>query len=334
MPSSKRCAVAVACLVAVGFAICLAYAAQSKASFSLDPLSSQFSKLIAPGTKLETIATGFGFTEGPVWDPGGFLWVSDETINKIYKVQMDGAKKSWIDLGDPDGNTLDRNGFLIDCASVLRAIISISRQDGQYTVLADRYQGKRFNSPNDVVLGPDGALYFTDPTLDLPQGQAQEIPFQGVYRLAQDGRRVTLLTRELTQPNGLAFSSDGKHFYVDDSEQRNIRVYDFRMDGTILNGRIFGEEPGGTDDGVPDGMKVDEHGNIFVTGPRGIWVWDRAGRHLGTIVMPEQPANLNWGDRDYGTLYITATTSVYRLRTKTHGFVPYLPFSSVDGRKP
>jgi len=334
MPESKRFAIAVTFLVAAGIAIGHVYGAQSKPSFSLEPLSPQFSKLIAPGTMLGTIATGFGFTEGPVWDPGGFLWVSDETINKIYKVQMDGSKKSFIDLGDPDGNTLDRDGHLIDCASVLRAIISISRVDGQYTVLADRYQGKRFNSPNDVVLGPDAAFYFSDPTLDLPQGQAQEIPFQGVYRLGQDGLRVTLLTRELTQPNGLAFSPAGKHFYVDDSEQRNIRVYDFHMDGTISHGRIFGEEPGGKDDGVPDGMKVDEQGNIFVTGPRGIWVWDQAGRHLGTIVMPEQPANLNWGDRDYGTLYITATTSVYRLPTKTHGFVPYLPFSSVDARKP
>ncbi len=281
-----------------------------------------------------TIATEFDFTEGPVWDPGGLLWVSDETINKIYKVQMDGLKKSFIDLGDPDGNTLDRDGHLLDCASVLRSLISISRVDGRYTVLGDRYQGKRFHSPNDVVLGPDAAFYFSDPTLDLPQGQAQEIPLQGVDRLSQDGLRVTLLTRELTQPNGLAFSPDGKHFYLDNSEQRNIRLYDFHMDGTISHGRIFSLEPGGKDDGVPDGMKVDGQGNIFVTGPRGIWVWDKAGRHLGTIVMPEQPANLNWGDRDYGTLYITATTSVYRLRTKTHGFVPYLPSCSVDARKP
>jgi gluconolactonase len=334
MPKWKRFAVAVTWLVVAGIAIDHVYAAQSKPSYALDPVSSEFSKLIAPDTKLEMIATGFGFTEGPVWDPGGFLWISDESINKIYKVQMDGSKTSLLDLGDPDGNTLDREGRLIDCASVLRAIISISRLDGKYTVLADRYQGKRFNSPNDVVLGPDFAFYFTDPTLDLPQGQAQEIPFQGVYRLGQDGLRVTLLTRELTQPNGLAFSPDGKRFYVDDSEQRNIRVYDFHMDGTISNGRILGEEPGGKDDGVPDGMKVDKRGNIFVSGPRGIWVWDKAGRHLGTIVMPEQPANLNWGDPDYGTLYITATKSVYRLRTKTHGFVPYLPFSSVDARKP
>src|SRR5439155_11610482 len=145
----------------------------------------------------------------------------------------DGRKQEFISLGDPDGNTYDRMGRLIDCASVLRAIIAISK-DADYQILADRFQGKRFNSPNDVVLGPDGALYFTDPTLDLPTGQKQEIPFQGVYRLDAAGN-VRLLTKDLTQPNGLAFSSDGKRFYVDDSEKRNIRVYDFGSDGSISN---------------------------------------------------------------------------------------------------
>ena len=336
MPRSKiklRILLVVAAMAVItGLARHRVDAAESKRAFRLDALTPEFAKLIAPKEKLVTIATGFGFTEGPVWDPGNFLWISDETINKIYQVQMDGSKKSVLDLGDPDGNTLERNGNLIDCASVLRAIISIPRGGGPYSVLVDRYQGQRFNSPNDIVVGPDGAFYFTDPTLDLPPGQAQEIPFQGAYRFGP-GLDLTLLTRELTQPNGLAFSPDGKRFYVDDSEQRNIRMYDFHKDGTISNGRIFGEEPGGKDDGVPDGMKVDQHGNIFVTGPRGIWVWDQTGHHLGTIVMPEQPANLNWGDPDYGTLYITATTSVYRLRTKTHGFVPYLPFAEMDVRK-
>ena len=195
--------------------------------------------------------------------------------------------------------------------------------EGKYKMLADRYDGKRFNSPNDVIVGPDGALYFTDPTLDLVAGEKQEIPFQGVYRLDESGN-VRLLTRDLTQPNGLAFSPDGKKFYVDDSERRNIRVYDVTADGTLINGRLFGEEPGGKGDGVPDGIKVDKNGNLFVTGPKGIWVWDANGNHLGTIVMPEQPANLTWGDDGYGTLYITAITSVYRLKTKTRGFVPYL----------
>jgi len=290
--------------------------------FSLRADLPDFWKLISKDVKLEVVAKGFGFTEGPVWDPEGFLYVSDEEQNKIYKVSLDGQKTELISLGDPDGNTYDVQHRLIDCASVLRAIIQISA-DGKYIVLADRFEGKKFNSPNDVVLGPDGALYFTDPTLDLVAGEKQELDFQGVFRLDASGK-ATLLTKELTQPNGLAFSPDGKKFYVDDSKQRNIRVYDFRPDGTLANGRIFGEEPGGRGEGVPDGMKVDRRGNVYVTGPGGIWVWDPQGHHLGTILLPEQPANLAWGDAGLDTLYITATTSVYKLKTATQGFVPYL----------
>lgn len=290
--------------------------------FHLQAESTHFWDLVDHDAKLGVVGTGFGFTEGPVWDEADFLYVSDETINKIYRLHLDGRKEEVITLGDPDGNTFDRQHRLIDCASVLRAIIEVT-PDGKHKVLADHYDGKKLNSPNDVIVGPDGALYFTDPTLDLVAGEKQEIPFQGVYRLDAKGN-VQLLTKDLTQPNGLAFSPDGKNFYVDDSEQRNIRVYEVAEDGTLRNGRVFGEEPGGKGDGVPDGIKVDKNGNLFVTGPKGIWVWDAKGNHLGTIVMPEQPANLNWGDKNYRTLYITATTSVYRLEMKTQGFVPYL----------
>jgi gluconolactonase len=290
-------------------------------TFQLTAESPKFWKLFDHQAKLTRVAGDFGFTEGPVWDESSLLYVSDEEQNKIYRVTLDGRKQEVISLGDPDGNTYDRQHRLIDCASVLRAIIAVT-PEGKYTVLADRYEGKKLNSPNDVVTGPDGAIYFTDPTLDLVKGEQQEIPFQGVYRLDEKGS-VSLLTKDLTQPNGLAFSPDGKRFYVDDSEQRNIRVYDVAPDGSLRNGRIFGEEPGGPHDGVPDGIKVDLDGNLYVTGPKGIWVWDAQGHHLGTIEMPEQPANLTWGDKDYRTLYITATTSVYRLRSQARGFVPY-----------
>jgi len=307
-----------------GVLISLALAANggdSRRQFQLQAESPEFWKLVAKDAKLEVLVTGLGFTEGPVWDPRGFLYASDEELNKIFRIYPDGHKEELVSLGDPDGNTYDAHQRLIDCASVLRAIIRIQR-DGTYEVLADKYEDKRFNSPNDVVMGPDGAFYFTDPTLDLPKGEKQELDFQGVFRLDAAGS-VSLLTRELSQPNGLAFSPDGKRLYVDDSEKRNIRVYDFKKDGTIHNGRIFGEEPGAAHDGVPDGMKLDREGNIYVTGPQGIWVWDPAGHHLGTIVVPEQPANLAWGDSDLKTLYITATTSIYKLKTNVSGFVPY-----------
>ena len=142
-------------------------------------------------------------------------------------------------------------GRLIDCASVLRALIAIT-PDGRYTTVADQYEGHRFNSPNDVVVGPDRALYFTDPTLDLPKGQQQETPFQGIYRLDSAGG-VQLLAKDMVQPNGLAFSPDGKHLYVDDTQQQNIRVYDFNPDGTISNGRLFGAEPGAQSEGCRTG---------------------------------------------------------------------------------
>lgn len=320
----KRIVVCFLAIFSTVSVICRAQAKGPTRPFELRAESPRFWELVGQEAKLEVVATGFGFTEGPVWDSAGFLYVSDEESNKIYRVFPDGHREELIALGDPDGNTFDRKHFLLDCASVLRAVIRID-PDGHYTVLADRFEGKRFNSPNDVVIGPDGAIYFTDPTLDLPTGERQEIPFQGVYRLNDQGQ-VRLLTKDLTQPNGLAFSPDGKNLYVDDSEQRNIRIYDFHADGSVSNGRVFGNEAG-PGKGVPDGMKLDDQGNLYVTGPQGIWVWDAAGQHLGTIVLPEQPANLAWGDPDYGTLYITATKSVYKLRTKVHGDVPYLKYA-------
>ena len=238
-------------------------------AFALQAESPRFWDLFDRGAALEKVAGGFGFLEGPVWEHRGrFLYVSDETLNKISRVYPDGRTETVLEIGDPDGSTLDRSRHLITTASVLRAIVEV-QPDGKYRVLADKYDGKRFNSPNDVVLGPDGALYFTDPTLDLPKGEKQEIPFQGVYRLGSDGS-VRLLIRDLTAPNGLAFSPDGKRLYVDDTRTREIHVYDVADNGEVNQGRLFGKEEDPPRSGVPDGMKVDLKGNLYVTGPLGI----------------------------------------------------------------
>jgi len=290
-------------------ALCSAVLAQNKGGpprqFELQAESPKFWELVANDAKLEKLAGGFGFTEGPVWDPRGFVYVSDEEKNRLSRVYPDGRVETLLEIGDPDGSTLDAQGRLVTTASVLRAIIRVA-PDGKYTVLADKYDGKKFNSPNDIIL-------------DLPKGEKQELSFQGVFRLADDGS-LRLLTSDLAAPNGLAFSPDGKRLYVDDTKLREIRVWDVAANGELKNGRLFGKEEGRN--GVPDGMRVDVDGNLYVTGPGGIWVWDPDGHHLGTIVMPESPANLNWGDADSRTLYITAKTSVYRLKMKARGFVP------------
>lgn len=286
--------------------------------FELKAESPRFWDLFTEGSQLEKIAAGFGFTEGPVWDPHGFLYVSDEEKNRISRVYPDGRVEVVLEIGDPDGSTLDAEGRLVTTASVLRAIVRVEA-GGKYTVLADKFEGKRFNSPNDIVVGPDGAFYFTDPTLDLPKGQPQEIPVQGVYRLGKDGA-VRQLTSDLAQPNGLAFSPDGKRLYIDDTEKREIRVYDVASDMSLRNGRLFGKEEGRG--GVPDGLRVDAKGNVYCTGPGGVWVWDAEGAHIGTVMLPESTANFNWGDADYGTLYFSSRTSIYRLKTKTRGVLP------------
>jgi len=285
-------------------------------------LSPRLWSLFNRDARVEVMGSGFGFTEGPVWSSAGFLFVSDEEKNAIYRLFPDGRREQMTPLGDPDGSTYDNRPGLIVCASVLRAIIRVPMDGKSYDVLAGRFEGKRFNSPNDVVTGPDGALYFSDPTLDLVPGEKQELAFQGVYRLDRSGT-VTLLSKDLDQPNGLAFSPDGRFLYVDDTARKNIWRYRFHQGGTLSEGRIFGDEKVAGEKGAPDGMKVDTEGNLYVTGPGGIWVWSPSGEHLGTVLVPQQPANLAWGGSGNATLFITAGTSVYRIRTRAAGFVPH-----------
>lgn len=261
--------------------------------------------------KVEKLSDGFQFIEGPVWNPDGFLLFSDIPADTIYKWTSDNQVSVFRQpAGHSNGNTLDREGRLISAEHDRR--ITRTEKDGTVVTLADRYNGKRLNSPNDVVVKSDGSIYFTDPPYGI-SSQQEELGFYGVYRLAPNGK-LTLLTKEMVRPNGLAFSPDEKKLYVSDSEKGHIRVFQVKPDGTLTKGQIFAELKEPPDSGVPDGMKVDVQGNIYCSGPEGIWIFSSAGKLLGKIIVPEVVTNLAWGDSDYKTLYITASTSIYRIR--------------------
>jgi gluconolactonase len=270
----------------------------------------------------EQIATGFQFTEGPVWHPDGYLIFSDIPASRTYTWRPDGTVSVFREpSGFANGLTLDRERHLIACEHGGRRVSRIDA-DGTVTTLADSYGGKRLNSPNDVVVKSDGTIYFTDPPYGLapphgPSVQEQEQPCNGLYRITADGA-LELLIDDFDRPNGLAFSADESLLYVDDSPRRHVRVFDVRPDGTLANSRVLADmdhpQPGS-----PDGMKIDAEGHLFVTGATGVWVFEPDGTCLGVIATPERPANCAWGDADRQTLYITARTSLYRVRTTVPG---------------
>lgn len=290
-------------------------------SLELHPLTPEFWEVFDKNAILTTMGTDFGFTEGPVWDPAGFLWVSDESKNRIDKLYNDGRVENMVSLVDPDGSTYDREHRLLSTASGLRAIIRLSADGKSFETVVDHYQGKKLNTPNDIVIGPDGAIYFTDPTIDMTHDQQEELP-PSVYRIGTDNT-LSLLTTELKAPNGLAFSPNGKYLYIDDDDSMKIRRYKFHKDGTISDGVDFADMTEPEKRGVPDGMKVDVKGRLFVSGPTGIWVWNSKGVHIGTVQLPKDMANLTWGGVDNSKLYITASDTVYILQTKTSGILGY-----------
>ncbi|MBO3461056.1 SMP-30/gluconolactonase/LRE family protein [Aetokthonos hydrillicola CCALA 1050] len=272
--------------------------------------------IIDSNAKVEKLKSGFQFTEGPVWHPDGFLLFSDIPADTIYKSTTDGKISVFRrPAGNPNGNTFDKQGRLIT-AQHNRRLVRMEKS-GQITVLAERYQGKRLNSPNDVVVKSNGSIYFTDPPYGIGK-EKEELGFYGIYSLKPNGT-LTLLNKEMVRPNGIAFSPDEKKLYVDDSEKLNIRVFDVKPDGTLANGKVFAELPGPTDKGVPDGMKVDVKGNIYCSGSGGVWIFSPTGQLLGKIMVPEVVTNLAWGDQDHKTLYITANKGIYRIRLKIPG---------------
>ena len=290
--------------------------------------------IVPEGLSIEKLAGGFIFTEGPVWVPDGYLLFSDPNANTIYRWTPDGqvsvfrtksgyAGVDVAEYGQPGSNgiTLDPEGRLTINEHGNRRIVRIEK-NGVVTVLADRYQGKRLNSPNDLVYRSDGRLFFTDPPFGLPKAfddPRKELAFSGVYSL-KDGR-LTLAATDLTGPNGLAFSPDERYLYVAnwDEKKKVVMRYHAHPDGTLTHGETFFDMTTAAGDDALDGIKVDERGNLYVSGPGGLWILSPEGKHLGTIVGPEHPHNLAWGDADGRTLYLTAQTGLYRIRLNIPG---------------
>ncbi|WP_447977525.1 SMP-30/gluconolactonase/LRE family protein [Candidatus Nitrospira bockiana] len=300
----------------------------------LDP---RIDRLIPKDAKLEKIADGFAWTEGPVWSrPDGFLLFSDVPNNVVQQWKAGGGLSRFLQPSgytgaapfpgrEPGSNGLafDRAGRLILCQHGDRRLARLEA-DGRFTTLADRYDGKRLNSPNDLVVASTGEIYFTDPPFGLPERFAdpgKELPFQGVYRLSVDGR-LTLLIRNIRAPNGIAFSPDERTLYVTDVDPRRAAwlAYDVTSDGTVMNGRVFFDATRWRKDPYfgPDGVKVDQSGNVFGARPGGVSIFAPDGTHLGDIEIGAATSNLNWGDDGF-TLYITAGDAVYRMRLATKG---------------
>lgn len=301
----------------------------------LDP---SLDAIVPKDARIEKLASGFQFTEGPVWvRDGGYLLFSDPNNNTIYRWNPDGQVSVYrtksgytgVDIGEygqpgSNGLTLDKEGRVTINEHGNRRVTRLEK-NGVLTVLADRYAGKRLNSPNDLVYKSDGSLYFTDPPFGLPKfdkDPRKELPYSGVYRVF-DGK-LQLLAKELRGPNGIAFSPDEKYLYVGnwDEKYKVVMRYEVNADGTLSNGKVFYDMTSAAGEDAIDGIKVDKRGNVYVSGPGGLWILSPEGKHLGTIVGPEHPHNFAWGDDDGKTLYMTAQTGLYRIHLNIPGIHP------------
>ncbi len=295
--------------------------------FGLHADTPVFWEFIGPQAQLERLSSGFQFVEGPAWDERqNALIFSDIIGNSIYHWQEDDGVRV---LRQPsymaNGNTFDLQGNLWTCE---HAASRVSRMDleGNYRVMTDQYQGEELNSPNDILVKSDGSVYFSDPNFGRRERvgipRSQQLPFQGVYRLEPVDGDLTLLADDFENPNGLCFDLQEKRLFVNDSPRGHIRVFDVNQDGSLGDGGVWAEVHG-SGPGVPDGMKFDSEGNLYCCGPGGVHIFDAEANKLGWIEMPEQTANFVWGDADLCSLYLTASTSLYRLRMRLPGYLPY-----------
>jgi gluconolactonase len=296
--------------------------------------------IVSANPKVFKVAEGFKFTEGPVWDRnGGYLLFSDPNNNTIYKYSPEGDGQLAVfrdksgyegaDIADyhqpgSNGLTFDREGRLTIDQHGNRRVVRLEK-DGQLAVLADNFEGKRFNSPNDLVYRSDGTLYFTDPPFGLPKvfdDRRKELPFSGVFSV-KDGN-VRLVSKDFTGPNGIAFSPDEKYLYVGDWDDKKkvVMRYEVQPDGSVKNGKLFFDLTKAAGEDAIDGLKVDKAGNVYVSGPGGLWILSSAGKHLGTIVPPKHPHNFAWGGPDGKTLYLCARSGLYRIQLNIEGVRP------------
>ncbi len=328
------------------------WSATQRQTAKVERLSSEIDQLVPREASLERVATGFKWVEGPVWIRAGYLLFAEIPSNSIRKwtpgdgvtifLQPSGYKGS-TPYGGPEpgsnGMTLDSQGRLTVAGHAQRDVYRLETMDphGQITILADSYQGKRLNSPNDLVYKSDGSLYFTDPPYGLrtqsDQDPQKQLKVNGVYRLpnaraqkpgsAPANANLQLLISDLPRPNGIAFSPDEKVLYVNNSEPKKIWMrYRVNPDGSVSEPKLLFDATSDTRAGAPDGMKVDRKGNVYSAGPGGIWIFSSEGQHIGTIDMPEKVGNLAWGDQDMRTLYIMASSSIYRMRLSVAGREP------------